>query len=213
MTKSQVNHRTAIKTSFTARARRLGRSAAGHRAGRPIEVSLTTTDALAVIKQARAELGPDATVGAGTVRTVADAARAVDAGASYLVTPALVDDLRSSGVHVPVLMGALTPGEIELALARGAGAIKLFPGSLGGPSYLRALRDPFPDVPFGGGARSRLQVHRRGGRGCWRVSQPVPGGCGRPSDCDNDLSSGTGWTPQRGQGWRSMSSASAAEGS
>ncbi len=111
-----------------------------------IEVSLTTADALTVIRQARAELGPDALLGAGTVRSAADAARAVDAGASYLVTPALVDGLQPYGI--PVLMGALTPSEIELALARGADAIKLFPGSLGGPPYLGALRDPFPEVPF-----------------------------------------------------------------
>jgi 2-dehydro-3-deoxyphosphogluconate aldolase/(4S)-4-hydroxy-2-oxoglutarate aldolase len=111
-----------------------------------IEVSLNTADALTVIRQARAELGPDALLGAGTVRSAADAARAVDAGASYLVTPALVDGPAPDGT--PVLMGALTPSEIEAALARGAAAIKLFPGSLGGPGYLRALRDPFPDVPF-----------------------------------------------------------------
>ncbi|WP_327725491.1 bifunctional 4-hydroxy-2-oxoglutarate aldolase/2-dehydro-3-deoxy-phosphogluconate aldolase [Streptomyces europaeiscabiei] len=111
-----------------------------------IEVSLTTADALTVIRQARAELGPGALLGAGTVRSAEDAARAVDAGASYLVTPALVDGLKAYGV--PVLMGALTPTEIEAALARGADAIKLFPGSLGGPGYLKALRDPFPEVPF-----------------------------------------------------------------
>ncbi|MPY56935.1 bifunctional 4-hydroxy-2-oxoglutarate aldolase/2-dehydro-3-deoxy-phosphogluconate aldolase [Streptomyces spongiae] len=111
-----------------------------------VEVSLTTADALTVIRQARAELGPDALVGAGTVRSAPDATRAVDAGASYLVTPALVDGLEPYGI--PVLMGAVTPSEIELALARGAAAIKLFPGSLGGPGYLRALRDPFPEVPF-----------------------------------------------------------------
>jgi 2-dehydro-3-deoxyphosphogluconate aldolase/(4S)-4-hydroxy-2-oxoglutarate aldolase len=111
-----------------------------------VEVSLTTTDALTVIRQARTELGPDALLGAGTVRSAADAERAVDAGASYLVTPALVDGLEPYGI--PVLMGALTPSEIETALARGADAIKLFPGSLGGPGYLRALRDPFPEVPF-----------------------------------------------------------------
>ncbi|GAA4313012.1 bifunctional 4-hydroxy-2-oxoglutarate aldolase/2-dehydro-3-deoxy-phosphogluconate aldolase [Streptomyces venetus] len=111
-----------------------------------VEISLTTTDALTVITRARAELGPDALLGAGTVRSAADAARAVEAGASYLVTPALVDGLAPYGV--PVLMGALTPSEIEVALARGADAIKLFPGSLGGPGYLKALRDPFPEVPF-----------------------------------------------------------------
>lgn len=111
-----------------------------------IEVSLTTVDALTVIRQARAELGPDALLGAGTVRSAADAARAVEAGASYVVTPALVEGLELYGI--PVLMGALTPTEIETALARGADAIKLFPGTLGGPGYLRALRDPFPEVPF-----------------------------------------------------------------
>ncbi|MFI5673386.1 bifunctional 4-hydroxy-2-oxoglutarate aldolase/2-dehydro-3-deoxy-phosphogluconate aldolase [Streptomyces cellulosae] len=111
-----------------------------------IEVSLNTAEALTVIRQARAELGPETLLGAGTVRSAADAARAVDAGASYLVTPALVDGLAPYGI--PVLMGALTPSEIEVALARGAAAIKLFPGSLGGPGYLGALRDPFPDVPF-----------------------------------------------------------------
>ncbi|MCX4759729.1 bifunctional 4-hydroxy-2-oxoglutarate aldolase/2-dehydro-3-deoxy-phosphogluconate aldolase [Streptomyces sp. NBC_01275] len=111
-----------------------------------VEVSLTTADALTVIRQARAELGPGALLGAGTVRSAEDAARAVDAGASFLVTPALVDGLEPYGV--PVLMGALTPTEIETALARGADAIKLFPGSLGGPDYLKALRDPFPEVPF-----------------------------------------------------------------
>ncbi|UUU19883.1 bifunctional 4-hydroxy-2-oxoglutarate aldolase/2-dehydro-3-deoxy-phosphogluconate aldolase [Streptomyces sp. DSM 40750] len=111
-----------------------------------VEVSLTTADALTVIRQARTELGSEALLGAGTVRSAADAARAMDAGASYLVTPALVDGLEPYGI--PVLMGALTPTEIEGALARGADAIKLFPGSLGGPGYLRALRGPFPDVPF-----------------------------------------------------------------
>lgn len=111
-----------------------------------VEISLTSADALTLIRQARAELGPDALLGAGTVRSAEHAARAVDAGASYLVTPALVDGLEPYGV--PVLMGALTPGEVEAALARGADGIKLFPGSLGGPGYLKALRDPFPEVPF-----------------------------------------------------------------
>ncbi|MFB7927722.1 bifunctional 4-hydroxy-2-oxoglutarate aldolase/2-dehydro-3-deoxy-phosphogluconate aldolase [Streptomyces sp. NPDC056039] len=151
-----------------------------------VEVSLTTTDALAVIKQARAELGPDALIGAGTVRTVADAERAVDAGASYLVTPALVDGLGSSEVSdVPVLMGALTPSEIEAALARGADAIKLFPGSLGGPGYLRALRDPFPDVPFvpvGGVDASAARAYLDLGAVAVGVGSPLVGDAGNGGD-------------------------------
>ena len=88
------------------------------------------------------------------MRSAADAARAVDAGASYLVTPALVDGLEPYGV--PVLMGALTPTEIEAALARGAAAIKLFPGSLGGPGYLTGPARPVP--------RGALRTRRRSGR-------------------------------------------------
>ncbi|MGX1561024.1 bifunctional 4-hydroxy-2-oxoglutarate aldolase/2-dehydro-3-deoxy-phosphogluconate aldolase [Streptomyces sp. NPDC055509] len=141
-----------------------------------VEVSLTTADALTVIRQARTDLGPDALLGAGTVRSAADAARAVDAGASYLVTPALVDGLAAYGV--PVLMGALTPSEIEAALARGADAIKLFPASLGGPGHLRALRDPFPElphVPVGGVDASAARAYLDRGALAVGVGSPLVG--------------------------------------
>jgi 2-dehydro-3-deoxyphosphogluconate aldolase/(4S)-4-hydroxy-2-oxoglutarate aldolase len=111
-----------------------------------IEVSLTTSGALNVIAQARRELGPTAPLGAGTVLTTKDATRAAEAGADFLVTPGLGDDL--SGFELPVLAGAVTPSEVIAQTRRGACAVKLFPASLGGPGYLRALRDPFPAVPF-----------------------------------------------------------------
>ncbi|MFE9425758.1 bifunctional 4-hydroxy-2-oxoglutarate aldolase/2-dehydro-3-deoxy-phosphogluconate aldolase [Kitasatospora sp. NPDC006697] len=109
------------------------------------EVSLTTPDAFGVIEQARRELGPDAVLGAGTVLTDADAARSADAGASFLVTPGLVPDLAT---ELPCLIGALTPSEVIAATRAGALAVKLFPASHGGLGYLKALRDPFPQVPF-----------------------------------------------------------------
>lgn len=113
------------------------------------EVSLTTTDALWVIRQARRELGPGAHLGAGTVLTASDAAKAADAGAGFLVTPGLGNDLREAmPLELPTLIGALTPSEVVAAHECGALAVKLFPASLGGPSYLRALRDPFPAIPF-----------------------------------------------------------------
>ncbi|MCX5208374.1 bifunctional 4-hydroxy-2-oxoglutarate aldolase/2-dehydro-3-deoxy-phosphogluconate aldolase [Kitasatospora sp. NBC_00240] len=113
------------------------------------EVSLTTPGALWVIEQARRELGSLATLGAGTVLTAVDAARAADAGANFLVTPGLGEDLRSGPLPgIPVLVGALTPSEVIAATEYGALAVKLFPASLGGPAYLKALRDPFPAVPF-----------------------------------------------------------------
>ncbi|CAM5429251.1 KHG/KDPG aldolase [Streptomyces avidinii] len=114
-----------------------------------IEVSLSGTDALDVIGRARKELGDEAWLGAGTVLTAEDAQRAAGAGANLMVTPGLgagVDESVRQGL--PVLAGVITPSEVIAADAAGASALKLFPGSIGGPAYLRALRAPFPDLPF-----------------------------------------------------------------
>lgn len=114
-----------------------------------IEVSLTTHDAPEVIRRARDELGPAAALGAGTVITIEDVESACGSGASFVVTPALgpaIAAAREQGL--PVIGGAFTPSETVEAMRRGAFAVKLFPASLGGPSYLRALRDPFPQTPF-----------------------------------------------------------------
>jgi 2-dehydro-3-deoxyphosphogluconate aldolase/(4S)-4-hydroxy-2-oxoglutarate aldolase len=115
-----------------------------------IEVSLTSKGALEVLSRVRAELGPMAILGAGTVITAEDARDARAAGADFAVTPGLGDGLREAiGLGMPALAGALTPTEIIAARAAGASAVKVFPASaLGGPEYLRALRGPFPGVPF-----------------------------------------------------------------
>lgn len=114
-----------------------------------LEVSLTTPDAFGVIARARAELGADVDLGAGTVITAQDAARAADAGAGFIVTPAITPGMAAAAERgLPFLCGALSPSEVVTALQHDAAAVKLFPASLGGPRYLRALRDPFPAVPF-----------------------------------------------------------------
>ncbi|MGW6837051.1 bifunctional 4-hydroxy-2-oxoglutarate aldolase/2-dehydro-3-deoxy-phosphogluconate aldolase [Streptomyces sp. NPDC054949] len=139
------------------------------------EVSLTTTDALWVIEQARSELGAHALLGAGTVLTADDAARAADAGAGFLVTPGIVENL---GTALPVLMGAVTPTEVMTATGRGALAVKLFPASLGGPAYLTALRAPFPDIPFvpvGGIDAAAARTYLAGGAAAVGVGSPLIG--------------------------------------
>jgi 2-dehydro-3-deoxyphosphogluconate aldolase / (4S)-4-hydroxy-2-oxoglutarate aldolase len=119
-----------------------------------VEVSMTTPAALDVISHARRELGTETSVGAGTVITTEDADRAADAGADFVVTPAIVPALRRAAERgLPLLAGALTPTEVVAAAQAGAAAVKLFPASLGGPRYVRALLDPFPSaalVPVGG---------------------------------------------------------------
>ncbi|MFF2996866.1 bifunctional 4-hydroxy-2-oxoglutarate aldolase/2-dehydro-3-deoxy-phosphogluconate aldolase [Streptomyces sp. NPDC057950] len=115
-----------------------------------IEVSLSGTDALTVIERARHALGPDALLGAGTVLSADDAHAAHRAGATFVVTPGLGDGVRAArDLGLPVLAGVLTPTDVIAAGALGAEALKLFPAApFGGADYLKALRGPFPDVPF-----------------------------------------------------------------
>ncbi|QNP68045.1 bifunctional 4-hydroxy-2-oxoglutarate aldolase/2-dehydro-3-deoxy-phosphogluconate aldolase [Streptomyces roseirectus] len=113
-----------------------------------VEVSLTTQDAYDVIAPAARAVGGDALIGAGTVVTRDHLLRAQDAGASWIVTPVLGDGVHAAVEEgLPVLAGAATPTEAYTAMAAGAAAVKLFPASLGGPAYLRAIKDPFPDMP------------------------------------------------------------------
>jgi 2-dehydro-3-deoxyphosphogluconate aldolase/(4S)-4-hydroxy-2-oxoglutarate aldolase len=122
---------------------------------RVAEISLTTPGALEAIAHLAGNLGDGQLVGAGTVRTLRDAERAVGAGAGFLVSPNLDDDViawaRSHDIlHLP---GALTPTEVARALAEGAPLIKLFPAGWPGPDYVRELLAPFPEarlVPTGG---------------------------------------------------------------
>lgn len=114
-----------------------------------VEISLSTPDAFAVIEHVREELGSEALVGAGTVLTADDARRVADAGASYVVTPASAEGERTAHqIGLPVLAGALTPTEIVAAHQAGAAAVKVFPASTHGPGYVRALRDPLPQIPL-----------------------------------------------------------------
>lgn len=116
---------------------------------RYLEVSLNTPDGVDVIAAVRQEVGDRATVGAGTVLTVDDAERVAAVGGQFIVTPAVSASVAAAvRLQVPVIAGALTPTEVFSAMDQGATCIKLFPASLGGPRYLSALRDPFPDIPF-----------------------------------------------------------------
>ena len=116
---------------------------------RAIEVTYSTPQAARVIRDLRAEHA-DIVVGAGTVTTATQVAESVAAGAEFLVcpgtAPAVASAMRESGT--PYLLGALTPTEVMTAVDLGAEIVKLFPGSLGGPGYLRTLRGPFPVVPL-----------------------------------------------------------------
>lgn len=116
---------------------------------RILEVSLVTADALRVISEVVKAAPAGCLIGAGTVLSRSDVSAAAEAGANFMVTPALAESVAESvGLGIPVLAGAFTPSEVVRAVDLGAAAVKLFPMSLGGTAYLRALRGPFPAVPF-----------------------------------------------------------------
>lgn len=119
---------------------------------RCVEYTFTIPDVLSAI---RASTEGDALVGAGTVLEADQAGRAIDAGARFVVTPALRVDVADACLElgVPVILGAFSPTEIRTAVEVGASAIKLFPARIGGPEYVRDLLGPFPDlslIPSGG---------------------------------------------------------------
>jgi 2-dehydro-3-deoxyphosphogluconate aldolase/(4S)-4-hydroxy-2-oxoglutarate aldolase len=109
--------------------------------------------AIEVLARHADEMG--ALVGAGTVLSVAAAARALDAGAGFIVSPHTDTELVAwcAARDVPCFPGALTPTEILAAWNAGASAVKLFPAASVGPAYLEQLAGPFPGidlVPTGG---------------------------------------------------------------
>lgn len=156
---------------------------------RLLEVSLTSTDALRVIERVAAELDADhadhadhavgVSLGAGTVLSVDDVRRVRDAGATYVVTPAFGPAAPAAvAAGLPLLAGALTPSEIVASLAAGADAVKIFPASVFGPDYLKALAGPFPDVPFvpvGGVGASETPDYLRLGATAVGVGSPLCG--------------------------------------
>jgi 2-dehydro-3-deoxyphosphogluconate aldolase / (4S)-4-hydroxy-2-oxoglutarate aldolase len=97
----------------------------------------------------------EALVGAGTITSVSQAERAVDAGAQFLVSPHFDQEMLvwASMRAVPFIPGALTPTEVAGAWSHRPPAIKIFPANLGGPGYISGLLGPFPDlatIPTGG---------------------------------------------------------------
>jgi len=120
-------------------------------AGIPIvEITLTVPGALEVIADL-AKRYPDLVVGAGTVLDEEAARRSVDAGARFLTSPGFVRKVVAYAklTDVAVLAGALTPTEIIAAWKAGSDFVKIFPtAQVGGSQYIRALKVPFPQIPF-----------------------------------------------------------------
>ncbi|MGC1482394.1 MAG: bifunctional 4-hydroxy-2-oxoglutarate aldolase/2-dehydro-3-deoxy-phosphogluconate aldolase [Candidatus Acidiferrum sp.] len=116
-----------------------------------VEITMTVPGALDVIRDLARKCGSDVLIGAGTVLNAQAAQQCLDAGAQFLVSPGFnlptVDLAAREGKLI--MAGALTPTEVMSAWEAGADFIKVFPcGQLGGARYVKALRGPFPQIPF-----------------------------------------------------------------
>lgn len=117
---------------------------------RGIEITYTTPQAEQVTAELSRRWGEQILLGMGTLTEPAQAATAVAAGAQFLVSPVCEPALVTAMTQTDrlTMAGALTPTEILQAWRLGADVIKLFPGSLTGPGYVRAIKGPFPDIPL-----------------------------------------------------------------
>jgi 2-dehydro-3-deoxyphosphogluconate aldolase / (4S)-4-hydroxy-2-oxoglutarate aldolase len=121
-----------------------------------VEITMTVPGAVDVIRTLVKQNSAEILIGAGTVMDARTAEACVDAGAQFIVSPAL--DLETIAyckkMNIAMMAGALTPTEIYTAWSAGADLVKVFPaGAVGGASYLKSIRGPLPHirlVPTGG---------------------------------------------------------------
>ena len=115
-----------------------------------VEITMTVPGAIEVISHLVQNL-PHVIVGAGTVLDLETARLCVDAGVRFLTCPGLDLDIVKFAAekNLTMMAGALTPTEIVTAWKSGSDFIKVFPcAQVGGDSYIRALKGPFPRIPL-----------------------------------------------------------------
>ncbi len=113
-----------------------------------LEITMNTSGAAALIRDAVRIAKGRLMLGTGTVLTKGAMNEALDAGASFIVMPTLVPEVVDACVSkgIPVFPGAITPQEIFNAWKAGATMVKLFPAKFFGPSYIKEIKGPFNDI-------------------------------------------------------------------
>lgn len=120
-----------------------------------LEFTLTGQGAIEAVSATRKAMGDSVCVGVGTVLKAEDADAAIDAGAQFAVTPAVLRQVIATCVkrQTLVLGGGFTPTELLEAYEAGAELVKVFPARLGGPKFIKDVLAPLPFlklVPTGG---------------------------------------------------------------
>jgi 2-dehydro-3-deoxyphosphogluconate aldolase/(4S)-4-hydroxy-2-oxoglutarate aldolase len=132
-----------------------------------LEITLTIQDATKAIEQVLSFAPKNALVGAGTVVSNKQLDSCLTAGAQFIVTPTMSESVFSAlSQNVGVLAGAFSPTEIQSALDAGVAAVKLFPATSLGPSFIRAFKETFPNariIPVGGIDLSSIEQFMQSG--------------------------------------------------
>jgi 2-dehydro-3-deoxyphosphogluconate aldolase / (4S)-4-hydroxy-2-oxoglutarate aldolase len=113
-----------------------------------IEITMNTDGAADQVRTAIEVAEGKMNIGAGTVTSRERLDAAIDAGASFIITPAVIPEVIECSVDMglPVIPGAFTPTEVWQAWEAGATMVKLFPADHGGPAYVKSLKGPFPEI-------------------------------------------------------------------
>lgn len=111
-----------------------------------LEITMTTPNALGLIREASKRFAKQAIVGAGTVMTAEMCRDTIEAGAMFVVTPIMRLEIIKAAhdAERPVILGAFTPTEAQIAHEAGADLIKIFPSI--NPAYMKAIRSPMPHL-------------------------------------------------------------------
>lgn len=143
-----------------------------------VEIAIAGPSTVTAIRDVSRRGIPGLLLGAGTVLDAGAAAAVLAAGASYFVTPAVLPDVVRFAAEreLAVFPGAYTATEVLTASRLGATAVKLFPASAGGPGYLKALRDPLPDIqliPTGGVTLDSIPGYLGAGAAAVAIGSPL----------------------------------------
>ncbi len=144
-----------------------------------LELTLTTPGALDGLARVRGLAGREVAVGMGSVTGASETLAALEHGADFLVSPAVVPEvLEVAADRVPCYPGGWTPTEVLQAWQLGATAVKLFPAGSGGPRHLRAVREPLPEIPLvptGGVALEEIPAYLAAGAVAVGLGGPLIG--------------------------------------
>jgi 2-dehydro-3-deoxyphosphogluconate aldolase / (4S)-4-hydroxy-2-oxoglutarate aldolase len=114
-----------------------------------IEITYSTPNAEEVVRTLADRYGNEILLGMGTLVDAEQAEQAKSSGAQFLVSPVCEPELvkAMAATGLVTMAGALTPTEVLKAYRLGSDIVKIFPGSLTGPAYIKALKGPFPYIP------------------------------------------------------------------